>query len=59
MSIKVGIKVGLGLLLGQEQAGGLHHVLSLQLAPGDVGGGALGKDGNGLADLFNGNSNKI
>ena len=41
--------MGLGLLLGQEQAGGLHHVLSLQLAPGDVGGVALGKDGNGLA----------
>ena len=41
--------MSLGLLLGQEQTGGLHHVLSLQLAPGDVGGVALGKDGNALA----------
>ena len=41
--------MGLGLLLGQEQAGGLHHVLSLQLAPGDILGVALGEDGDGLA----------
>ena len=26
----------LGLLLGEEQAGGLHHVLHAQLAPGDL-----------------------
>ena len=38
--------MGLGLLLGQEQAGRLHDVLSLQLAPGDVGGVALSIDGN-------------
>ena len=44
-----GVDVGLGLLLGQEQAGGLHNVLSLQLAPGDVLGVALSEDGNLLA----------
>src|SRR5699024_7675724 len=44
-----GLQVSLGLLLGQEQAGGLHHVLGLQLAPGDIGRIALGIDGNGLA----------
>src|SRR5699024_5662931 len=41
-----GVQVALGLLLGQEQAGGLHHILSAQLAPGQVGGIALGGDGN-------------
>ena len=41
--------MGLGLLLGQEQAGGLHHVLSFQLAPGDVLGVALGENGDFLA----------
>src|SRR5699024_3967857 len=44
-----GVDVALGLLLGQEQAGGLHHVLSADLAPGQVGGVALGEDGDLLA----------
>ena len=39
-----GVDVALGLLLGQEQAGGLHHVLSADLAPGDLGGVHLGVD---------------
>ena len=41
--------MGLALLLGQEQAGGLHDVLGAQLAPGNLGGIALGVDGNLLA----------
>ena len=44
-----GVQVALGLLLGQEQAGGLHHILSTQLAPGQVGGVALGGDRDLLA----------
>ena len=37
------------LLLGQEQAGGLDNILSTQLSPGQVGGIALGRDGDFLA----------
>jgi len=39
-----GVDVGLGLLLGQEDAGGLHHVLGAHLAPGDVLGLHLGEE---------------
>ena len=38
-----------GLLLGQEQTGGLDDVLSAHLGPGQVGGVALGEHGDGLA----------
>ena len=41
--------VALGLLLGQEQAGGLDDVLRAGLAPGQVGGVALGVHGDALA----------
>ena len=41
--------MALSLLLGQEQAGGLHHILSTQLSPGQVGGVALGGDRDLLA----------
>src|SRR5699024_6149146 len=44
-----GVDVSLSLLLGQEQAGGLHNVLSLQLAPGNVSGVTLGEDRDLLA----------
>mgnify|MGYP002508611736 CR=1 FL=1 len=43
-----GLQVGLALLGGGENAGGLHHVLHAQLAPGDLLGVHLVK---GL-DLF-------
>ena len=38
-----------GLLLGQEQAGGLDDVFGTHLGPGQIGGIALGRHGNGLA----------
>ena len=38
-----------GLLLGQEQAGGLDNVLGAYLGPGQIGGIALGGNGDGLA----------
>jgi len=38
-----------GLLLGQEQAGGLDNVLGADLGPGQVGGVTLSKHGDGLA----------
>ena len=38
-----------GLLLGQEQAGGFNNVLSPHLGPGQIGGIALGGNGDGLA----------
>ena len=41
--------MGLGLLLGQEHAGGLHHVLGAHLAPGDVLGIHAGEEANLLA----------
>ena len=41
-----GVQVALSLLLGQEQAGGLHDVLSTQLGPGQVGGVTLGGNGD-------------
>ena len=41
--------MALSLLLGQEQAGGLHDVLSTQLSPGQIGGVALGGNRNLLA----------
>ena len=44
-----GVDMALSLLLGQEQTGGLHHVLRAQLTPGNVGGVALGVDGDLLA----------
>ena len=44
-----GIQVSLGLLLRQEQTGGLHHILRAQLGPGQVGGVPLGGDGDLLA----------
>ncbi|SCJ36920.1 Uncharacterised protein [uncultured Clostridium sp.] len=39
-----GVDVSLGLLLGEEETGGLHHVLRADLAPGDLGGAHLGVD---------------
>ena len=44
-----GLQMGLALLLGQEQAGGLNDVLGAQLAPGNLGGITLGIDGDLLA----------
>ena len=44
-----GVDVSLGLLLGQEHAGGLHDVLSTHLAPGNVLGVHAGKELHGLA----------
>src|SRR5699024_325816 len=44
-----GVDVALSLLLGQEQAGGLNHVLSTDLAPGQVSRIALSKNGDLLA----------
>ena len=44
-----GVQVALSLLLGQEQAGGLHDVLSTQLGPGQISGVALSGDGDLLA----------
>ena len=41
--------MALSLLLGQEQAGGLHNVLSTQLAPGQISGVALSRDRDLLA----------
>ena len=41
--------MGLALLLGQEQTGGLDDVLGAQLAPGNLGGITLGIDGDLLA----------
>ena len=38
-----------GLLLGQEQAGGLDNVLGADLGPGQVGGVTLSEHGDGLA----------
>ena len=44
-----GVQMALALLLGQEQAGGLHNILSTQLSPRQVGGIALGRDRDLLA----------
>ena len=44
-----GVDVRLRLLLRQEQARRLDDVLRAQLAPGQVGGIALGKHGDALA----------
>ena len=41
--------MGLGLLLGQEHAGGLHDILSAHLAPGDVLGIHAGEELHSLA----------
>ena len=53
--------MSLGLLLGQELTGGLHHILGAHLAPGNVLGVHLSEEGNlfavdddgvvGIADL--------
>ena len=44
-----GLDVALGLVLSQEQAGGLDDVLRADLLPGQVGGVALGEHGDGTA----------
>ena len=44
-----GVQVALSLLLGQEQAGGLHNILNAQLAPGNLLGLELGIDHDPLA----------
>ena len=44
-----GVDVGLGLLLGQEHAGGLHYILGAHLAPGDVLGIHAGEELHSLA----------
>jgi len=41
--------VALGLVLGQEQAGGLDDVLRADLLPGQVGGVTLGVHGDHMA----------
>ena len=41
-----GVDVALGRLLGEEQAGGLYHILSAHLAPGQVGGDLLAENGD-------------
>ena len=44
-----GLDMALGLVLGQEQAGGLDDVLRADFLPGQVGGVTLGVHGNHVA----------